>query len=73
MEGGGDRTERSGNSNAQDEKGKAIAADEVRLEMLEMSGVDRKATERVYAGGKDTEREEDGLDSADMEEEKGCA
>ena len=33
----------------------------------------RKATERVYAGGKDTEREEDGLDSADMEEEKGCA
>ena len=38
MGGGGDRTERSGNSNAQDEKGKAIAADEVRLEMLEMSG-----------------------------------
>ena len=35
--------------------------------------MDRKATERVYAGGKDTEREEDELDSADMEEEKGCA
>ena len=35
--------------------------------------MDRKATERVYAGVKDTEREEDGLDSADMEEEKGCA
>ena len=32
--------------------------------------MDRKATERVYAGGKDTEREEDGLDSADMEEER---
>ena len=31
--------------------------------------MDRKATERVYAGGKDTEREEDGLDSADMEED----
>ena len=36
--GGGDRTERSGNSNVQDEKSKAIAADEVRLEMLEMIG-----------------------------------
>ena len=35
--------------------------------------MDRKATECVYVGGKDTEREEDGLDSADMEEEKGCA
>ena len=33
----------------------------------------RKATERVYAGGKDTERVEDGPDSADMEEERGCA
>ena len=32
-----------------------------------------KATERVYAGGKDTEREEYGLDRADMEEERGCA
>ena len=27
-----------------------------------------KATERVYAGGKDIERVEDGPDSADMEE-----
>ena len=32
--------------------------------------MDRKATERVYAGGKDTERVEDGPDSADMEEER---
>ena len=32
------------------------------------SQVDRKATERVYAGGKDTERVEDGPDCADMEE-----
>ena len=28
--------------------------------------MDWKATERVYAGGKDTERVEDGLDSADF-------
>ena len=36
--------------------------------------MDRKATERVYAGGKkDTERVEDGPDSADMEEERGCS
>ena len=35
--------------------------------------MDRKATERVYAGGKDTEIMEDGLDSADMEDERGCA
>ena len=35
--------------------------------------MDRKATERVYAGGKDIERVEDGLDSADMEEERGWA
>ena len=28
----------------------------------------RKATERVYAGRKDTEGMEDGSDSADMEE-----
>ena len=34
---------------------------------------DRKATERVYAGGKDTEGVEDGPDSADMEEDRGCA
>ena len=33
----------------------------------------RKATERVYAGGKDTERVKDGPDSADMEEERGYA
>ena len=32
---------------------------------------DRKATERVHAGGKDNERVEDGPDSADMEEERG--
>ena len=50
----------------------------MRLEMLEMGGevgvmhVDRKATERVYAGGNDTERVDDGPDSADMEEERGC-
>ena len=30
--------------------------------------MDRKTTERVYAGGKDTERMEDGPASADMEE-----
>ena len=37
--------------------------------------MDRKATERVYAGGRDrpTERVEDGPDSADMEKERGCA
>ena len=32
------RTGRSGNSNEQDEKGKATGADEVRLHMLEMVG-----------------------------------
>ena len=37
------------------------------------SQVDRKATERVYAGGKDTDGVEDWPDSADMEEEMGCA
>ena len=36
------------------------------------SQVDRKATERVYAGGNDTDGMEDGPDSADMEEERGC-
>ena len=35
--------------------------------------MDRKATERVYAGGKDTERMEGGPDNSDMEEERGCA
>ena len=33
--------------------------------------VDRKATERVHAGGKDIERVEDVPDSANMEEERG--
>ena len=36
-------------------------------------GWDRKATELVYAGGKDTEGVDDGLDIADMEEDRGCA
>ena len=31
------------------------------------------ANEREYAGGKGTERVEDGSRSADMEEEMGCA
>ena len=35
--------------------------------------MDRKATECVHARGKGTEGLEDGLDSADMEEERGCA
>ena len=35
---GRDRTGRSGDSNAHDEKGKATGADEVRLEMMEMAG-----------------------------------
>ena len=33
--------------------------------------MDRKTTERVYVEGKDTERVEDGPDSAEMEEERG--
>ena len=37
------------------------------------SQVDRKATQRVYAGAKDTEGVEDGPGSADMEDERGCA
>ena len=58
--------------------GKATGADEMRLEMMEMAGggsqVDRKATVRVYAGGKDLDTEVDGgPDSADLEEERGCA
>ena len=36
------------------------------------SQVDRKATECVYAGGKGTEGVDDGPDSADMEQERGC-
>ena len=35
--------------------------------------MDRKATERACSGGKDTEGVEDGPDSANMEEERGCA
>ena len=35
--------------------------------------MDRKATDRVYAGGKDTDRAEDGPDSANMEKEGECA
>ena len=35
--------------------------------------MDREVTERVHAVGKDTEGVEDGPDSADMEEERGCA
>ena len=35
--------------------------------------MDMKATERVYAGGKDTEGVEDGPDYAGMELERGCA
>ena len=36
------------------------------------SQMDRKSTERVYAGGKDIDRVEDVPGSADMEEERGC-
>ena len=75
---GGDMTGRSGNMNAQDEKGQG---DRSRLSSARDYGdgwrggsqLDRKATERVYARGKDTEGVEDGPDSADMEEERGCA
>ena len=35
--------------------------------------MDREATGRAYAGGKDTGRVEDWPDSADIEEENGCA
>ena len=35
--------------------------------------MDRKATERVYAGGKGIEGMEGGPDSANMEGEMGCA
>ena len=60
-------------------KGKATGADEVPVARDVGDGwrggsqVDRKTTERVYAGGKDTERVEDGPDSADMAEKRGCA
>ncbi len=49
----------------------------MRLDMLEMAGeVGVKWTGtllNVYAGGKDTERVEDGPDNADMGEEMGFA
>ena len=38
-----------------------------------IKGLDRKATERVYATGKDTEGVEDVPDSGDVEEDGGCA
>ena len=60
----------TGNSNAQYEKddcGRWSAARDVGDYWRGRSHVDRKATERVYVGGKDTEKEEDGLDSADIE------
>ena len=72
---GRDRIERSGNSNVQDEKGKATGADEVRLEMMEMAGeLGVKWTGlllNVYAGGKDTEGVGDGPDNAGVEEQRG--
>ena len=56
---GGHRTGRSGNSNVQDKKYNATGSDEaVRDDGDGLRGgsqVDSKATERVYAGGKDTE------------------
>ena len=57
----------------QGDRGRWSAARDVGDGWRGWSQVDRKATERVYAGGKDTERMEDGPDSADMEEERGCA
>ena len=69
-------TERSGNRQQQytilkrqGDCGRRSAARDVGDDWRSGSHVDRKATERVYVGGKDTKREEDGLDSADMEEE----
>ena len=75
---GRDRTLTSGNSNAQDEKrqgdiGRRSVARDEGDGWRGWSQVERKATERVYAGGKDTEGVEDGPDSADTEEERGCA
>ena len=74
----GDRTGRSTNSNAQYEK---CQGDRYRRTAARDDGDgwrcgsqgDRKATERVYAGGKDTEIVEAGHDSVDIEEERGCA
>ena len=57
----------------QGDRGRWSAARDVGDDWRGGSQVDRNATERVYAGGKDTERVEDGPDSADMEEEGGCA
>ena len=57
----------------QDDRGRRSAARDVGDGWRGESQVDRKATKRVYAGGKDTEEVEDGPDSADMEEERGCA
>ena len=78
---GVDRTGRSGVNNTQYGKRKATGAYyDVRLDTMEMAGYvgasgqgHRKATERVYAGGKDTDAVEDGPDRADMEEQRGCA
>ena len=60
-------------------KGKATGVDEVRLDnnydgdgWRGGSQVDRKDTERVYAGWKDTECVDDGPDSADKVEKRGC-
>ena len=63
------------NSNAQDEKrqgdrGRRSAARDDGDGLRGGSQVDRKATERVFAGGNDTERVEDGPDSARVEKEK---
>ena len=45
---GGNKIGRSGNSNAQDEKGKSTGADEARLEMMEIVGeVGVKGTGRL--------------------------
>ena len=57
----------------QGDRGRSSAATHVGDGCRGGSQVDRKATERVYAGGKDIERVEDGPYSADMEEERGWA
>ena len=44
---------------------------EIKMEYI--FGNQRLGQERVYAGGKVTEGVEDGPDSADMEEDRGCA
>ena len=50
----------------------------MRLDRMEMAGEfgvnwTGRLLNVYYAGGKDTEGVEDGPDSADMEEERGCA